>query len=210
MSDAIRLNSDFSDFYDYKFSANGEYVYNRIKNKESKLESLKYLRNIGVRTIQIKPVSKFVRGIDSEKVVVYTDINSHGPNDKIICSGQEALIEFPNYLGSNYIEFTCGKSIKVVHIGKRIFQVIMQNDNPDSLEHGKVISISEVQSGISFNIREPIYSIDYIPIGNIPIATDLNSVQQLDKLGLQSLISADEVYEEVNRAMLLYGIIRKG
>ena len=53
----------------------------------------------------------------------------------------------------------------------------------------------------------PIFSIDYIIDKGIMIATDFSEVENLKELGVEKIITAEEIVEEIRQSILTYNKI---
>lgn len=199
MEKLLRIESDFSDYYD-SIIGNGNILYKRFRTSgASRVKALKMLRANGFNTIDITTASNISR--EFKRVVVYTNPNGHGGKGKTIYNLDTALSSYSNYLCSPYIEDTKEYSMKFVQIGTRRFRVMMYNPNLSKpFEHGIVTDIEELPSDFNYLIKLPIFSIDYIPFKDIMIVTDFNEVQNLERLGFDKLLSPKEVALEIYKA----------
>ena len=204
----LYINSDFTDYYD-KAASNvqdeNSVLYNRImQNVPGKVEELRTIGKMGNKTIQILPINRMSPTIN--KVIVYTDIKGHRGNGKTIMSLSEANMMYPNKLGTEYFSNYSGYTFKVLTVGKRRFKCILKNI--DNLIESETISIEELPSGYNYQIALPIYSIDYIQDNsNQMVIADFNTIQRLDYLGLEKFMSAEEVLDEIYKALIAYNKI---
>ena len=205
MKESICIKSDFLDYYDYLSSPNGLVYERKMSECKPRGSDLKFLKQLGLQTLEIKPVNMFSY-IDKE-LVVYTDSNKHWGHGKKICSYDEAMSMYGSYPASKYISLddTNGITIKALQIGSRRFNLIFQKEE-NKLEPGKLINITEASRSFNRNIRLPIYSIDYLQVGNQLIATDFNRVQQLSYLNIQSIITADNIIKEIYNTIIEYKV----
>ena len=199
------IKSDFTDFYDKLGDNTSPIVYNRFLNQSKQRgASLKYLRSIGIRTLELQQVNNFFRG--DGPIVVYTDPKAHHGQGKKIMSVDEAMQTYGNCIASNYYN-TDGLTIKYLQIGKRRFTLCFKKDETYTLDTGKLISVSESEPEYNRLIGLPIYSIDYISNGQVMIATDFNEVEDLKSLGMDNYISADDVIREITESLIVYNKI---
>lgn len=200
----LNIQSDFLDYYDILNNEKSTFVYNRyIGNSKSRGTILKELRNLGVKTIELKQVSQFYKG--EGPLVVYIDPKAHNGKGKLIMSVEDAQLAYPNSLASPYIETTNGYILKYVHVGKRRFALYYKKDEPISLNMGRLIDINEATPEYNRQVGLPIYSIDYIvKDNNEMVATDFNAVQSLGDIGLQSKLTAENVIDEIVQALAIY------
>lgn len=200
----LNIQSDFVDYYDILNNEKSTFVYNRyIGNSKSRGTVLKELRNLGVKTIELKQVSQFYKG--EGPLVVYVDPKEHKGKGKLIMSVEDAQLAYSNSLASPYIETTNGYILKYVHVGKRRFALYYKKDEPISLNMGRLIDINEATPEYNRQVGLPIYSIDYIvKDNNEMVATDFNTVQSLGDIGLQSKLTAENVIDEIVQALAIY------
>lgn len=196
MQNRIKLVSDFDDYYDLGFCEDGIEYRRLLSERQGRGKLLTFLKSHGYPVIEFGQVSNMVD--KAEKLVVYLN-NGHGPSSKIVCNSSDAFMAYRNYLCTVYSEGTNGFSMKVVQVGSRRFRVMMQNES-GRLEHGKVKSIEELPKELNKSINIPIFSIDYIPFGASLVATDFNEVQNLKDIGLDSILTPDDVLREVEIA----------
>ena len=202
--DLLKLVSDFQDYYDYLFDNQSEPVYRRMYSEcNPRGKALNIIKGIGVPTIELGAVSKF--SIYTPKLVVYTNQMGHLGSGKQIVNTIEAYNNFGNSLACPFVEDTAGISLKFLQVGKRRYQLVMQNENLAELKHGRVIKCTRISDEYNFNIRLPIFSIDYIAYSGTMLAIDFNEVQSLSSLGVM-LMKPEEVIYEVKEAMRNYKI----
>lgn len=197
------IKSDFTDFYDVLGQENSTLIYNRyIKECKQRGTDLKYLRSLGIKTLEIKQVNQFFSG--DGKIVVYTNPKGHNGNGKKVMTVDEALLSHSNCIASKFYENTDRLTIKFVQIGKRRFTLCFYNDTDNPLHIGQLINIKESESFYNRIIGLPIFSIDYISVNGEMIATDFNEVQNLSEICMQRYISKTEVLCEITEALAIY------
>ena len=197
------IKSDFTDYYDTLNNVNSNLVYNRyISQCKQRGAALKFLRNIGVKTVELKQVNKFFR--EDGYIVVYTDPKAHNGLGKKIMTVDEANRAYGNYIASHYYDNTNGLTLKFLQIGKRRFTLYYKTDKPLSLELGTLIDVKESQAYYNRIIGLPIFSIDYISNGHEMLATDFNEVQNLSLIGANKLLTPEEIILEILDAMIAY------
>lgn len=203
----IKIESDFVDYYDILSSNDSDIVYKRVhKDREQRAKDLKFLRNLGLKTLELKQVNQFIR--DNEPIVVYTNPKGHDGSGKEIMSVDDALKIHGNCTASRYIKPDNGYSLKYLQIGKQRFALYFRKDENDiSLKMGELINIVKAEPEYNRLIGLPIYSIDYIPYKGEMIATDFNCVENLKRLGMNSIISDTEVISEIARSLIVYNRI---
>lgn len=199
----FKLNTDFKDYYDGCLSEDNSVVYNRLsKQVMSRGEALHYLNNNGIKTVKFGPVSKF---IGQSHIVVYTNPMLHNFLGKHIYSYNEANGQYRNCLASEFLINSKGCTVKYLQVGERRFRMMFQNDEyKTKLMEGKLVALDELPRQYNYAIGLPIYSIDYVSNGGEMVAVDFNEVQQLDRIGFQSVMNAEDVADEIKRALVAY------
>lgn len=200
----IKVESDFSDYYDELSSDNTTIVYKRFKSQSmSRAEALTYLKNNGINTVKYGPFIKFTG--ETKKFVVYTNQASHDFKGKLICTFDKVASEYSNYLVSEFLSSSNGLTIKYLQIGERRFRMMFSNPEfEETLKEGSLVQFDELPKGYNHAIGLPIYSIDYISNGLEMLAIDFNQVQNLQKIGIDKIITADEVITQVENALIAY------
>jgi len=200
------IQSDFIDYYDYLSSDTSNIIYNRyVSQCKQRGVALKYLRNLGIKTVELKQVNKFFR--EDGNIVVYTDPRAHNSLGKKIMTVDEANQMYANYIASHYYETTEGITLKFLQVGKRRFTLYYKKNDHYSLEMGKLIDIRESKPYYNRLIGLPIFSIDYISNGREMIATDFNEVENLKAIGVSNLLKSQDVILEIVDALIAYNKI---
>lgn len=190
---SIKINTDFKDFYD-RDCENPTIIYNRYKkDKLGKKKGLEILKGIGIDTIELKSV----HNINSDKVVVYTDINSQDGGAAVM-DYSDAIMLYPNSLASIYYNETDNIIHKLLYIGSRRFSIELR----DSKVTKDILEIREVKPMLNFGIRLPIFSIDYISTNSKILATGLNTVECLTDYTLDKYIKTEDVYNELYKSLM--------
>ena len=191
----VRIESDFIDFYDkLSITGNEAPVYRRFKKEQmSKSEQLKFLKRLGILTIEAKAARDIVTS--SGKLTVYTDTKDDSKN--LVLTVSDADMMYPNELASEYYAESNNVINRIVQVGSRRFRIILYN--------GSVIQVDELFRGYNMAIGLPIYSIDYVSTFNGMLATAFHNVERLDQYKLP--LSAEEVISEIAQAMIEYRIL---
>lgn len=199
----LNIQSDFTDFYDSLAEKNSIITYNRFLSEcKQRGTALKYLRSIGIKTIEIRQVNQFI--MNDGPIVVYTNPKGHHSTGKEIMSVAQAMQSYGNCIASKYYASEDGLTAKYLQIGKRRFNLYYRKGNLVSLDMGTPISVNEIASEYNMLIGLPIFSIDYISNGTEMIATDFNEVENLARLGMDKYISAENTIEEIRQALEKY------
>lgn len=200
----FRLESDFKDYYDSYAVNDTEIVYKRFRNGGlGRGEGLEYLRQNGIKTVQFGPFSKFNR--NTKSFVVYTNPSLHNFLGKHIYTYNEVAGQYSNCVVSEFLEIYGGYTVKYLQVGERRFRIMFFNPEfKTKLIEGSVITVEELPRQYNHAIGLPIYSIDYISNGIEMVAVDFNTVQQLGSIGMEKLISAEDVATEVKKSIIAY------
>lgn len=216
----IRLQSDFVDYYDdylrehekqsqlqnqiQNRGRQNSYIYQRLQsNNQHRAMDLKFLRENGIPTFGLKPVSQFQLLDPFAKILVYTDPFKHGGQGKSVIDNIEAQSLYGNMPGRVWVDSseTDGYTLKYLQIGERRFKIFLRaNTGKSSMStrENTVEDIVELPKSYStlakHGIFSPIFSIDYIPTSNGIIATDFNQVENLSILGIDKVIPPNEIY----------------
>jgi hypothetical protein len=197
------INSDYMDYYDKASSGNG-IIYNRMLSESKQRGSaLKYLRGLGLKTIEIRQVSQFSY-LDGD-LVVYTDPRKHNGQGKKIMTYGEAIASYSNFPASVYLKDNKGMTIKVLQVGKKRFSITFKkNEDEESLNPGIISAIQVMEDSYNMLVGLPIFSIDFIASGCEYVATDFNEVENLEKLYINNYLSEQDVCNEIIGALLKY------
>lgn len=199
------IKSDYTDFYDVLSNNNSIITYNRYLSQcKQRGSALKYLRSLGIKTLDIKQVNQFFRG--DGPIVVYKDPMGHHGNGKAIMSVDEAMQYYSNCVASNYYNKD-GFTIKYLQIGKRRFSLCFKKNEAETLDVGTLIDIKENTSEFNRLIGLPIFSIDYISNGCEMIATDFNEVENLHNINMDRYLDSNTVITEIIDALTVYNKI---
>lgn len=188
----IKINTDFKDFYD-KDCENPTIIYNRYKGSSlGKKKQLELLKNIGIKAIELKSVINTI----SDKVIVYTDINSPD-GGSVVMNYNEAVMMYPNSLASKYYTDTENIINKLLYIGSRRFSIVLKETKTGK----EILNIKEVASMLNFGVGLPIFSIDYISTGMEMLAIGINTVECLSDYNLERYITKEEIYMELYKSI---------
>lgn len=198
----IKIVSDFKDYYDIVSDENSSIVYNRFWSKcEQRATALRNLQSMGTRTIEIKPVSNFL--FSDGRLVVYTNPKLHNGQGKKIMTVGEARQIYLNYTASQYFENSDG-FVKFLQVGKRRFIISYKRTDNDDLSKSIITDINEISSEYNRIVALPIFSIDYISLNNVMVATDFNEVESLQNCGVDKLLAPEVVAEEIKNSLIAY------
>lgn len=222
---AVRLSSDFKDYYDDELNLRTDLqiskrsslkvlIFGRnIKDRRHRSLDLSFLQSSGLSVLGLKPVSDFQLLEYDTKILVYTRPCEHGGTGKLVLDNREAQELYPNMPARVWVKHseTNGITLKCLQIGLRRFRVILWNNTETSgcleetgkglsdLRDKKVVSIDEIPCGHLGISEYPIYSIDYISTDEGLKAIDYNEVENLSSLGFDRVMSSSEVCDEIQK-----------
>lgn len=195
LESSVCLESDFVDYYDYLCSSQGTVQYIRkYSDSASRSKDMQYLKTLGVKTIEIRAVREFV---NVDKLVVYTDPYKHNKQGKILVDYDEAIELYPNCPASKFYTESNGLTLKYLQVGKFRYKIYLQLTSSTTLEHENVVGIDILEPAYNLYIKQPIFSIDYTIDGDGLLAIDYNRVQNLSRLGMQNILTAEAVISEI-------------
>lgn len=199
----IKIDSDFKDYYDYLNDESSAITYHRrYGDCAQRGTALRKLQNLGIRTIEIKQVSKFIYS-SKEKLVVYTDPMLHNGKGKRVMCVDEARQSYINYIASKYYD-ECKEFIKLLQVGKRRFVINYKRADEFDLSKNEITNITEISSELNNAVALPIFSVDYISIDSAMVATDFNEVEVLRDCGVAEILRPEEVIEEIKNSLVAY------
>lgn len=199
---SICIKSDFTDYYDILQDKNSILTYNRnLSECKQRGTALKYVRSLGLKTIEVKPVNQYI-SLDGS-ILVYTNPKLHNGEGKKIMTVDEAMQSYSNCIASKFYD-NVSNVVKFLQIGKRRFTLYFKKDSPYDLSHGKLVDIRESLSEYNRLIGLPILSIDYIEINGEMVATDFNEVENLKNLGIDEFIRPEDIIKEIKDSLIVY------
>jgi len=198
----IKILSDYTDYYDKCSNDNASMIYKRfMKDSMQRGKALNTLRKLNIKTIETKSVKDLFPF--AEYLVVYTNPNGHNGTGKRVVRADEAIKEYANYLSSVYHD-DCDLSVKYLHIGKKRIVLQYKKNEEFSLDKGDLIDVSMAADDFNYDIKIPIFSIDYIIVNDIMVATDFNEVENLKLLGIDKYCEEHEVIDLIKESILEY------
>lgn len=191
----VKVESDFTDFYDSLSEDKSSVVYRRMKSDSiSKNEAIRKLKNVGTDTVLTGAVKEIAHL--GENLIIYT--NDKNRKEKIVMESDYAVMMYPNYYSSILYKVEDKHIYSLVHIGMRRFQVMRNNK--------EVTSIKEIEPIINRALNYPIFSIDYIITKKGMVATGYNNILNLGEIGMQEVITAQEVIDEIYKSIKIGGL----
>jgi hypothetical protein len=170
----------------------------------NRIEMFKFLEEHNIPTAQNGYVDKIVTYSDikyNNEFIIYTDLDAHRAEGKIKISAKEALEEYKDYYCSRYMNFEYGISYRELIIGD-IYCLLKFYSHDWRSNYGdvdvKIIRVKRDWQNLH-SIDLPLYAIDYIKKHDRYYAVDFNIAPQIKGTGLEDIISAKEVVDEIRK-----------
>ncbi len=188
----VKIESDFTDYYDYLSSnKTNSRVYRRLSTdligKDKAIGLLKRSKLKTAYTGAVKDIAHI-----SKQLIVYKDAKRRV---RSLMESDEAVLVYPNYYASVFYDESDGIVCKILQIGDRRFRVITKRDIISGMK--SVVSVEEIFGIHRKSISYPIFSIDFIPTKDGLLAVGINNVEMLWGLGMDNVISAEEIIRQI-------------
>ena len=85
----------------------------------------------------------------------------------------------------------------MLQVGTRYYRLVIRINEKNPLEIGEVIDVAYIGRQLNMLIKCPIFSIDYINVDGKMLAVDFNTVECLEKLNIQSLLSKEKIVSDI-------------
>ena len=222
--------TDFRDYYDHHFLGrwqNSLLVFERLTSGGMpRTQMLPFLESQGLRVPRYGICKKLVPRLKSDFfpksnlaanfgdiacVVVYTDESAHCGEGKIIQTWNQAERNYPNSFATEFItvlQNNMGYSLRYLRVGVRQFWLSYSSANDWRSNCGDVtIELlceekkcrKELPAG---KWTAPLFAIDFLPVGSLLYAVDYNIAPGLMGSGLERIMSAHDVYDEISQTLL--------
>jgi hypothetical protein len=203
----VKLITDFWDYYDHEFDLEGETFKRKSQSGMNRIEMFKFLEYNWIWTVPNGYTKDLITEDDiksNKEFVIYTDINAHRAEGKMKVSAQEAVEKYSDNYCSAYDGNNFGISYRRLQIGNIVCWLKYQSKNWRS-NYGDVnIEVTHVLRNNTdvLNFKYPLSAIDYIQsyLG-VLYAVDFNIAPQIKGTGLEDIITAKEVAEQIKRKM---------
>lgn len=227
MTMAIKLDSDFRDYYDHWFSGSWQqpdFTFTRNSTGGmSRREMFEFMRSLGITTPAFGTVKELVSKMASflpaqpdanlhsiyldaaGDVVVYTDIRAHAGEGKVKMSLREAFHHHPNDLASEFIVSSSeAQTLRYLRVGRRQFwlQYTSNDDWRSNCGDVDIKVLGEEFSMTPFTLMgegtSPVFAIDFVFATHM-YAVDYNIAPQLAGTGIEEILPAKSAYDEIAR-----------
>ena len=200
----IKLNSDFIDYYDHWFCRSTEspdFVFNRYSRSGlSRKPMFDELCNLGFNTPRYGEVKNLVNYTNNRFIIVYLDEYSHQGEDKIKCSPKFAHLNYPDYLGSEFLEEGNGFSYRLLKVGNLCFKLSYSSKYSWKSNCGdvRIKLFNYIKLNEFINTKQyPLLAIDFVLHNGGMYAFDLNTAPLLKCTGIENWFSSKEIYKEI-------------
>lgn len=210
-SRALRLQTDYLDYYDHWFDLDGE-VFRRVSSDGmNRREMLEYLSSLGLRTPPFGAVRELWEREDDFRrqfwdVIVYLNERAHRGEGKVKLPMAEAVQRYPEHFASLYIPSTPQRAIswRYLQIGDKIFWLEYASaDWRSNYGEVEIKVLSRERDGYHPKIHFPLFAIDFILADHL-YAVDFNIAPQIRGTGVEELLPAREAAESIKKAFWLF------
>ena len=204
-SPAVKLQSDFYDYYDYMFDREG-IVWKRMSIGMDRTHAFMALELMGLQVPRWGPVESLPVD-DVDKVVVYTDPASHRGEGKVLVTARHAKNDYPAHLASVYITNTTDSpaSLRYLRIGHQVYYLQYQSNKHEWRSNcGVAVNITTVlypppflmHFRDSFVLDYPMIAIDFVQSREgLWGAVDLNTAPGLYGTPVADTLSPTDVVQ---------------
>lgn len=228
---ALKLVSDFVDFYDHAFSHEGEQFVRNSNGGPNRIDMFDAMFAAGLDVPKHGLVSDlykdaekyyenhedFVKSSINEaiRLVVYTDLTAHRGEGKLLLTLEEANKQYPNNYASQYLKYKHSsnesESIRCQVVGDNAFWMRFESNDTWRSNCGSEIEITKMPianvlyQGME-NIHLPFYAIDFIsPHGkhgtNNYTAIDFNVAPGLSGTPVEEQMTPKEIVRAIEDSM---------
>lgn len=201
----VKLNSDFTDYYDQWFDRDG-YRFGRLSTQGANRENL--LKAMMVMGFAVPTFGKLFNIKEKllkqkvEKVVVYLDENAHRGEGKVLMPLDEALEVYPTHLSSEYIppSGSNSNSYRYLQVGSKHCWLKYSSQDWRSNCGNVDIKILKAGEGYHEKIKKPLFAIDFVQ-GDKPYAIDYNSAPCVKGTGIEAELLPRRVFELIQESI---------
>lgn len=200
----VKLKSDFMDFYDLWFDREAEYTLQRLtKSGMSRDQMFKFLTEHNVPTVQYGTPQELKSNGFQGRVVVYTDLNAHRGDGKLLMTVNDALLSMPNYLCSRYSSTVPGLSIRHLQLGEYWFKLRYTSVDDWRSNCGSDVDILLLDVGIGYHstIRAPVFAIDFVQANDGLLAVDYNIAPGCAYTGIEQFVKPKEIADSIKKTI---------
>ncbi len=205
---ALRLESDFHDYYDLWFDRRADAVLRRVTTDgPNRAEMFRLMAAAGYDV----PPHGLAEGLpsDDRQVVVYIDERAHRGDGKIVCTARYARGLHPECLSAEYIPEPRGVSWRYLQVGLKRFWLEYRNPGGWRSNVGDDVDVSvfcQETDGLHPFFRLPLFAIDFVP-GQKLWAVDLNVAPGVRGSGVEKVLSGMDAAASIEEA---FGLLSRG
>jgi hypothetical protein len=208
----LSLKSDWRDYYDHMFHMFGDdlVVFERLsRSGPNKEQQFDFLVSLGQNTPSYGKISDLLDETkdDTQKFVIYDDLDAHAGDGKRLVDYQQALKEPVDSFASSYIPRQQENPITLrwLQVGYQPFLLEYSSDDDWRSNCGdvniKILQVSDLIGPIR-KVPYPLWAIDYIPLNNGEVvAIDFNISPGLRGTGVEEHMTASEVVHAITYVM---------
>ena len=210
---ALKLISDFVDYYDHAFSTDGSPFVRNSKGGPNRIEALNMMSAVGLEVPKhgyVKDLhADLQKGVTNKRkfskysgvvhLVVYTDLQAHRGEGKELMTLRKAFKKFPDAYASQYLPSgghgthgtdASSETLRCQVIGDEVIWMVFHSDDKWRSNCGKVdisyiSGMDNLYKGME-NIQLPFYAIDFVSPYGRHGANDLIAIDLNVAPGLQN------------------------
>lgn len=215
----MRLESDFTDWYDHAFSKSGPLYRRMSKGGPTRSFVFRWLTAHGYQVpisgkvsevFMMKPNLTREPVYEKRQVVVYLDERAHRGEGKVLLPIRDAFQRYPDSFCSLYCPCDLHESIsyRLLHIGDRRWWLRYRSfDNWQSnCGEGDIHCYGELVR--QWTIPVPLYAIDFVQAHDgSHLAIDFNKAPGLQYTGLDKFMQGHEIVGLIESGMRKFGYI---
>lgn len=194
----LKLKSDFSEVYDCWFDNDTDEIFYRMSTEGmNRLEMLQFMEAKGLNV----PAYGKVKDQKCSKLVVYTDLQAHCGEGKLLLDIEEALKEYPEHLSTEYIGECPGVSWRYLQIGKHCFWIEYKSNYDWRSNVGDLTTMQIIGHGKANRklFDAPLLAVDFV-IGKELYAIDYNIAPGIRWTGVEQFLSHKQIVEAIKEA----------
>jgi len=203
------LNSPFTDYYDWWFDKEGDYVFNRPNESLSKTKQFELLNKAGFTTPKYGSVLDLCATNIDTKLVVYLDEFKHRGEGKLLLTGRDAVAKgLTSNLAAEYKDCWVSTSLRRIYVGHSLYIELeykskdLWRSNCGDVEI-RILKYAFSPYAYSSIINFPLFAIDYVRSSGIYYAIDLNTSPGLIGTGIEDVFTSRYLVDLIKKDVIL-------
>jgi hypothetical protein len=221
----LKLISDFTDYYDHHFDAEGDTFRRVTTDGLNRIEILDYLHQLEFTTPLCGTPLELASELEpDDKIVLHHDLYVHRGEGKTLSTMKEALKDFPETFATQFIPFNVpgtkpevkALSWRYLQIGTEAFwlEYTSTEDWRSNVGDGDILLFfrdktelfSDRQYDVLLKFKFPLFAVDFVPDGDKLYAVDFNIAPGVRGTGVEKLLSPKEAVKAIKTA---YKLLKK-